>query len=213
MKTVTLALLVLGLLLGNIHPASAELRVGTVDVKKILAGYGRAKAADREMKTLADGMKRELDERAEKQKALEVEVRGVNQNLQKPEISPAKKAGLSQDLEKKYGELQLATSELRALAKEQDVNFGNQRRRISQGILEEIKKVTSEIAVSKGYDMVFDTSGSGINAWPMVFYANPSLDFTKTVLEKLNEGQPGGEGGEKVISKAPAHPAEVDKKK
>ena len=52
-------------------PASAELKIGTVDMKKIFESYWRTKEAETKMSETRAMLKRDLDERNEKRKELQ----------------------------------------------------------------------------------------------------------------------------------------------
>ena len=205
-KIAVLPLLVLGLLFGGLQPASAEVNVGTVDMKKIFEGFWRTKEAETKMNEIRAGIKRELDERSEKRKALEAEIMKLNEELKKTEIADAKKQTIARDREKKIAEWQEVSKELQAFTQEQDKSLSDKTLRIRNGIVEEIKKVVDGHALSQGFDLVFDVSGNSINNVPVVIYANQKYDFTKVVLDKLNADRPKGGASEDVLA-APATPA------
>jgi outer membrane protein len=211
-KIAVLPLLVLGLLFGGIQPASAEVNVGTVDMKKIFEGFWRTKEAETKMNEIRAGIKRELDERSEKRKALEAEIMKLNEELKKTEIADAKKATIARDREKKIAEWQEVSKELQAFTQEQDKSLSDKTLRIRNGIVEEIKKVVDGHALSQGFDLVFDVSGNSINNVPVVIYANQKYDFTKVVLDKLNADRPKGGASEDPLAAPATTPAVAPKK-
>jgi outer membrane protein len=214
-KIALLPLLVLGLLFGGTQPASAEINVGTVDMKKIFEGFWRTKEAETKMNEIRAGVKRELDERSEKRKALEAEIMKFNEDLKKTELTDAKKSVIAKDREKKIAEWQDVSKELQAFTQEQDKALSDKTLRIRNGIVEEIKKVVDGQALSAGYDLVFDISGNSINNVAVVIYANAKYDFTKIVLDKLNAERPKGGASEapEASPLTPPAPATPEKKK
>jgi outer membrane protein len=196
--------------LGTAFQAAAELKVGTVDMKKVFEMYWRTKEAEAKMNEVRGQVKRDLDERAEKRKALESEITKLNDELKKPELSGAKKDGAAKDREKKIAEWQEVMKDLQSFTQEKDKQLADQTLRIRNGIVDEIKKVVTDRVKSEQYDLVFDVSGNSINNVPVVMYASDKYDFTKVVIDTLNADRPrGGTSEEKPAAEKPADaPAE-----
>ena len=77
--------------LGFASEASAQLKIGTVDMKAVFEKYWRTKEAETKMNEVRSQVKRDLDERAEKRKSLEAEITKLNDELKKTELRGAKK--------------------------------------------------------------------------------------------------------------------------
>ena len=60
--------------LGTAFQATAQIKIGTVDMKAVFEKYWRTKEAEAKMNEVRGQVKRDLDERAEKRKALEAEI-------------------------------------------------------------------------------------------------------------------------------------------
>jgi Skp family chaperone for outer membrane proteins len=65
-----------------------------------------------------------------------------------------------------------------------------QKRRMRDKILTEIKNVVNSKAKAAGYSMVVDTAAESINSTPVVIYTNNENDITDTVLAQLNAAAP-----------------------
>jgi outer membrane protein len=180
------------LFLGSAFEASAQLKIGTVDMKQVFEKYWRTKEAEAKMNEVRGQVKRDLDERAEKRKALEAEITKLNDELKKPELSASKRDASGKDREKKIAEWQETMKELQSFTQEKDKQLADQTLRIRNGIVDEIKKVVTDRVKSEQYDLVFDVSGNSINNVPVVMYANEKYDFTKFVIETLNADRPKG---------------------
>ncbi len=191
-KTLITALLAIAITLGTTLTASAQQKIGTVDMKKIFESYYKTKDAETKMNDERASIKRDLDERTEKRKLMEADITKLNDELKKPELSGAKKDAAAKDREKKIGEWQEMMKDLQAFTKEQDEKIGAKTLNIRNGIVSDIKAVVNEKIKSDGYDLVFDTSGLSSNGVPMVMYARDSYDFTKEIIEKLNAARPKG---------------------
>jgi outer membrane protein len=209
-KTILTALAALAFL-GSAFQASAQVNIGTVDMKTVFEKYWRTKEAEAKMNEVRGQVKRDLDERSEKRKGLEGEITKLNDELKKPELSGAKKETAAKERERKIAEWQETMKDLQSFTQEKDKQLADQTLRIRNGIVDEIKKVVNDIVKSKQYELVFDTSGNSINNVPVVMYADQKYDFTKEVIEKLNADRP--KGGASEAAPAADKPAAAPEKK
>jgi len=75
--------------LASAGTACAELKVGTVDMKKIFESYWKTKDAETTMSNTRSTLKRDLDERMEKRKELQDSIEKLNDEIKKPELAQA----------------------------------------------------------------------------------------------------------------------------
>ena len=183
-------LISLAMSLGFAGTASAELKIGSVDMKKIFESYWRTKEAETKMSETRAALKRDLDERNEKRKDLQDKIEKLNDAVRKPELSKEKAAGMMKEREEKILEWQNMMRELQQYQAEKEKQLADQTLRIRNGLVDEIKKVVDEKVKAAGFDLVFDVSGNSINNVPVVMYAKESYDFTKEVVDKLNADRP-----------------------
>ena len=191
--------------------ASAELKIGTVDMKKLFESYWRTKEAETKMSETRAVLKRDLDERMEKRKELQDSIEKLNDDIKKPELSKDRTQTKMKERDDKIGEWQTMMRELQQYQAEKEKQLADQTLRIRNGIVEEILKVVNEKIASENYDLVFDVSGNSINNVPVIIFAKPSYDFTKEIIEKLNASRPKSTAPEKP--EAPEKPAAPKGKK
>jgi len=177
--------------------ACAELKIGSVDMKKIFESYWRTKEAETKMSETRGVLKRDLDERNEKRKELQDKIEKLNDEVRKPELSKDKAAAKMKEREEKIAEWQNMMRELQQYQAEKEKQLADQTLRIRNGLVDEIKKIVDEKVKSANYDLVFDTSGNSINNVPVIMYAKESYDFTKEVVDKLNADRPKSAATEK----------------
>lgn len=197
--------------LGFASEASAQLKIGTVDMKTVFEKYWRTKEAETKMNEVRSQVKRDLDERVEKRKSLEGEITKLNDELRKPELSGAKKEAAARERERKIGEYQEADKELRSFSMEKDKQLADQTLRIRNGIVDEIKKVVSDRVKSEQYDLVLDVSGNSINNVPIVMYSSEKYDFTKSVIDVLNQDRPKTTAADEKPADKPADKPAAEK--
>jgi outer membrane protein len=204
-KHLIIPILSLVLSLAFAGTASAELKIGSVDMKKVFESYWRTKEAETKMSETRAVLKRDLDERNEKRKELQDRIEKLNDEIKKPELSKDRALSKTKERDDKIGEWQNMMRELQAYQMEKEKQLADQTLRIRNGIVDEIRKVVDEKVKSIGFDLVFDTSGNSINNVPVILYAKESWDFTKEIIEKLNSDRPKSSAPEKPAEK-PADP-------
>ena len=202
-KHTLIPLLSLILSLAFAGTACAELKIGTVDMKKIFESFWRTKEAETQMSETRAKLKRDIDERMEKRKELQDAIEKLNDEVKKPELAQATVAKKTKERDDKIGEWQTMMRELQQYQAEKEKQLADQTLRIRNGIVDEILKIVNEKTASENYDLVFDTSGNSINNVPVVISAKPSYDFTKEIVEKLNATRPKSSAAEPEKSAEP----------
>lgn len=99
--------------------------------------------------------------------------------------------------EKKKGEAEKKLISLND-QKETIVKFQNQARarideqktRVRNNILAELRKAVDAKARSGGYTLILDSAAESINNTPVVLYSTGENDLTQSVLEQLNSSAP-----------------------
>ena len=207
-KHLIIPLLTLLLSLAFAGNASAELKIGTVDMKKIFESFWRTKEAEAQMSETRAKLKRDLDERMEKRKELQDSIEKLNDDIKKPELAEATRQKKMKERDEKIGEWQTMMRELTQYQQEKEKQLADQTLRIRNGIVDDILKVVKDKTDSENYDLVFDTSGNSINNVPVVISAKPSYDFTKEIVEKLNATRPKSGSTEAPVEKPAEKPVE-----
>lgn len=201
-KHIIVPVLTFVLALATAGRASAEIKIGTVDMKKVFESYWHTKEAETQMSEKRAAVKRDLDERNEKRKELQDKIEKLNDEMKKPEISKERAMSKKKELDDKIAEWQAMMRDLQAYQAEQEKQLQDMTLRMRNGIVEEILKVVNEIKNTENYDLVFDVSGNSINNVPVVISAKTSYDFTKDVVEKLNATRPKGGASETPVKPA-----------
>ena len=193
-KTVPL-LLLMSLMGGS---AWAQGRIATVELRKVFDGYWKTKQADAALKDRAADIEKDHKNMLDDWKKAKDEYQTLlgdanNQTLSFEEREKRKKS--AEDKLKQIKESEEAISQYERQAR---TTLEEQRKRMRDSIVEEIRAAVSSKAKSAGYALVIDTgaeSGNGNAAagtpgTPVFLYANTENDITATVLSQLNAGAP-----------------------
>ena len=195
--------------LGMALSASAgELKVGTVNMMKLLSEFHEKKAAEAEEKVELASIDAAYRERVEAIKAIEEAMAKKQNEFNDPSLA-----------EKKRKEIAASAQELAAtrsvLIKEGDEFLKKQRRSLNQkmvGMINDIRNkvetAVSEHAATLDVNLVFDESGLTSSRTPFLIYSRNTVDLTDAVLKKLNKDAPSPvtletPGGAKPKAEAP----------
>ena len=170
--------------------ALAQGRVATVDLRKIFDNYWKTKQADtalkdraadieKDHKTMLDDRKKALDE----YQTLLADAN--NQTLSIEEREKRKKAA-----EDKFKQIKESEDAIGQYERQARATLDEQRKRMRDSIVEEIRTAVNGKAKLAGYALVFDTTAESVLNTPVVLYSNNENDMTSAVLAQLNAGGP-----------------------
>ncbi len=178
--------------------ASAELKVGTVDMNKVFQGYYKTKDAETKINDARAAAKKELDDRIEGYKKLIDEINKLNDELKKTELSNDTKEQKAKTRDEKINDAKGMEKDVNDFRVTREKQLQDQAVRMRNGIVEEINKLIQDKVAGENYDIVFDRSGASLNSVPFLLYARDTYDFSQTIIDTLNKGQ---------AAAAPAAPA------
>jgi outer membrane protein len=148
-------------------------RVAVIDVQKVLMQSSAGKSA-------FDKLKKMQDERVEKAKAMDEEMRKLDSDIN------TKKISLS---EEKLAEMQKQLADKRInmqrFAQDADREIGEARDRELQALEAKIKPVIDALGKEMGLAAIFNKFESGL------VYASDAIDITDTVIKRFNDANPG----------------------
>ncbi|MCD6287852.1 MAG: OmpH family outer membrane protein [Candidatus Hydrogenedentes bacterium] len=150
--------------------ADQVIKIGYVDVNLVFKSYMKTKQATKELDATYNTHLKEIDARKAEIEDLKNELK-TKENI----LSQDRKDAILSTIRQKLADLQ-------KYAKDADAKLRNDTDQRTRAIVEEIRKVVTQIATTDGYTVVFDKT--------MVLYAAPAFDLTQRVLDELNRNQP-----------------------
>jgi hypothetical protein len=105
-------------------------------------------------------------------------------------LSPEERDKRKKSAEDKLKQLKEAEDTIQQYERQARTTLDEQRKRMRESILEEIRTAVNAKAKSAGHALVVDTSAEAINNTPVFLYSNNENDMTQTVLEQLNLNAP-----------------------
>ena len=182
-------LTLLAAVLGSASASAQNIKVGTVDMKKIFESYYKTKEAEAKINEARNNAKKELEDRMDVAKKTLDEVKKLDEEISKPELSKDAKEQKAKSRSEKAAELQNMDREIREFQQSREKQLQEQSVRMRAGIVDDINKVVAERVKAENFDLVVDKSGPSLNGVPIVLFARESFEFTDAVVTALNKNR------------------------
>jgi outer membrane protein len=170
--------------------ASAQsMKIGTVDMKRIFDSYYKTKDAESKINEARNAAKKELEDRMDIAKKAIDEVKKLDEEISKPELSKETRDAKSKIRSDKANELNSMDREINEFRTSREKQLQEQSVRMRAGIVDDINKIVTDRVKAENYDFVFDKSGPSLNGVPIVLFARESFDFTDAVITALNKNR------------------------
>lgn len=181
--------ILLALAVGSATASAQSAKIGTVDMKRVFESYYKTKDAEAKINESRNAAKKELEDRMDLYKKALEELKKLDDEIAKPELSKEAKDQKMRIRSDKAAEAQSIDRELREFGQTREKQLQEQSVRMRAAIVEEINNVVQAKVHSDNYDLVLDKSGPSLNGVPIVLYARESYDFTDTVVTALNKNK------------------------
>lgn len=173
-----------------------DLKIATVDMKRLLKDYYRTEQAQQELNEKQALLSKNNNEKMKEIQDLEAEMGTLRKQFEDPSLNQAKKEEIANQLREKQQEGIAMDRSLKEYLDRKRRQVQDDMERQMRGILEEITKLLEEKSKAEDYDYVFDKSGNSTTQIPVLLYAKDSVDITETLLVELNKDAPEKEEGE-----------------
>jgi outer membrane protein len=205
--------LLAGLLLVSLmsSPAWAQGRAATVDLRKLFDGYWKTKQADAALKDRGADIEKDHKAMIEDWKKAKDEYQALLTEANNQTLSLEERERRKKSAEDKFKQIKESEDSIGQYERQARTTLDEQRKRMREKIVDEIRVTVKAKAVSAGYALVFDTASESANGTPVVLYSNNENDLTEAVLSQLNAGAPAE--APKAEDKAPDKKDEKKKDK
>jgi outer membrane protein len=164
----------------------AQVKIGTVDVDRVMKEYHKTKEAEAKLNEATNAAKKEYEERAEAYKKALEEINKLNTQLNAPALSADAKAAKTKERDEKIASIKNMEREINDFRQTREQQLQQQMLRLREGIVKEITDVVMERGKAKNLDLVFDKSGASLNRFSPILFSPDSMDFTAEVIGELN---------------------------
>lgn len=184
----SLPLLTSCVLLAGASLASADIKIGTVDMNKVFGEYTKTKEAQAKYSQAEKAANDDLNIRVEALKKSMQEINALNADLEKSELGQEARAAKLKDREGKVAAARALDREIADFRTARQKALQDQFLKMRKDIVDDIMKAMNDLAKAKSFDIVFDKSGLSAGAIPVVLYSRDEYDFSSEVIATLNKG-------------------------
>lgn len=184
--------LLAGLLLVTLLTSSAmaQGRIATVDLRKLFDNYWKTKQADAALKDRAADMEKEHKNMLDDWKKAKEDYQGLLAGANDQALSADEREKRKKSAEDKLKYIKDTEDTIMQYEKQARTTLDEQRRRMRDNILGEIRTILNSKAKTAGFTMVIDTASESANNTPVILYSSNDNDLTDAILTQLNSTAP-----------------------
>jgi outer membrane protein len=183
-------LLVCLLFLAPVSLATADLKVGVVDLSKAFEEFYKTKDAQAHLKEKQDGYQKEIQDLVTDYQNMGQEAQQLDKQVNDPTLSPAAKADKQKALDQKKQDLVNLGNKIQEMTTERKREIQDELFRLHKQIVDEISTVVSTASAASGVSIV-------------LFSSSKLTDITPDIIKLLNKNAPAT-----TTSSSPAAPAD-----
>ena len=178
--------------------ALAQGRIATVELRKVFDGYWKTKQADAALKDRAADIEKDHKTMLDDWKKAKDEYQTLLGDANNQTLSFEEREKRKKSAEDKLKQIKDSEDAITQYERQARTTLDEQKKRMRDNIVEEIRAAVNSKAKSGGYALVIDAgaeSGNGNPAagtpgTPVFLYTNSENDITEGVLSQLNAGAP-----------------------
>ena len=180
-------LLLISLLGGS---ACAQGRQATIDLRKVFENYYKKKQAQAAIDDRKADMEKEIKAMLGEYDKTNSVVQTLMADANNSALSADERDKRKKSAEEAFKQLKEMEDSIRKFQRQAETTLDEQRTRLIDNIVVDIRKVVTAKAKSAGFAMVFDTSATSFNRTLVVLYSNNENDITDVILAELNVTAP-----------------------
>jgi len=184
------SLLALAFVLAFAGSAQAQLKVGTANLRKIFEGYYKTKQADLMLKERGAEADKVLKGMLDDYQKANEEYKNLSSGAADQAVSTDEREKRKKSAEAKLLELQEIERSVTQYRKNNLEGLQDQKRRMREDVLRNIRERVITKAKAGGYNLVLDSSAESFNQTDVILYHSGLTDLTDEVLSDLNANAP-----------------------
>ncbi len=187
-----LSKIVPGLVLISLFSSSswAQGHIATIDLRKVFDNYWKTKQADASLKDRAADMEKEHKNMFEDWKKAKEEYTGLLAGANDQAVSTDEREKRKKAAEEKLKFIKDTEETILQYEKQARITLDDQKRRMRDNILGEIRALLTAKAKTAGYTLVVDTAAETPNSTPIILFSSNENDMTDAILAQLNATAP-----------------------
>ncbi len=167
--------------------AQAPLKVGTVDVARVVKEHPKTKEAEIKVNEAGNKAKTEFDGKTEEYKKLLDDINKTAAQAESAALSAEAKSAKVKERDAKIPAIRKMEGEITEFRARSEQQLQQQVAGYREVILKEITDAVMEQVKAKNLDFVFDKSGPGASGISPVLFSQESADFTAEVIAAVQK--------------------------
>ncbi len=167
--------------------ASADLKIGVVQMDRVVRAFPDAKSADSRLKEQVDEFETERDliigKINEQKKILEQ----AATEAQDKALSEAERDRKTDGVKAKLKSLRDMEQQLRETTNKQQRSLGEMEMRLRKHIMGKLKDIVAQYAKKNDFTLILDAASVGVGGVDIVLYSAEKADVTEAVLKLVDE--------------------------
>jgi outer membrane protein len=192
--------------------AQGQLKIATVDLRKIFEGYYKTKQADLQLRERGTEAEKQYKNMLEDYQKANEDYKKLVESANDQAVSAEEREKRKKSAEGKVLELNEIEKTLTQFKREKQATFDEQKRRMRDSIVREIREQVNNKARAGNYTLVLDTSAESINQAPFILFSSTQNDLTDEILSQMNIAAPPGILDADAAAAKATKPAEQEKK-
>jgi Skp family chaperone for outer membrane proteins len=180
------------LFLGLTVPAFGQGRTATLDLRKVFDNYWKKNEADNALQDRAAEMEKEFKGLTDDYTKAKADYAKLQADAADSAVAADEREKRKKAAEAKLLEIHESEQTIESFRRQAAATLDEQKRRMRDKIIGEIKNVVNAKAKSASYAFVVDTSAESANGTPVLMYSSGENDITDDVLKQLNANAPAG---------------------
>ena len=176
--------------LGLIAAASAQGKIGIIDLRKVFDDYHKTRTADTMLKDQAADLDKERKAMMEQYQKSTDDYKAALEGANDQAVSIDEREKRKKTAESRLLDIKKLEQDISQFDRQARATLEEEQRKLRDKILVEIRGVINNKAKSEGYTLVVDSAAESINKTPVVMYTNGEHDLTTAVLAELNKNAP-----------------------
>jgi len=182
-------------------PAFAQSRIATVDLSQLFDNYWKTKEAEAALKKRASELEQDHKNMMDELRKHSEEYQKLLASASDQAVSEEERERRKQSAEAKLKQMRDLQDSIAQFERQARATIEEQRNRMRNNLLGEIRTAVQSRARVAGYTLVIDVSARSAQNTPIVLYNSGDNDITQAVLEQLNLNAPNpatGSGTQKA---------------
>jgi Skp family chaperone for outer membrane proteins len=172
-------------------PALAQNKIATINLQKTFDRYYKTEQAKLVMAKQKEDMDKDLQALLNEAKSKSDELAALQKDIDDPVITSEERSKRREKAQKKFEEKTYAENMFVSARDQGFAKLDNDRKRLLEVILKEIRTAVNAEARKSNYAKVLDVSEDGWGGLPpAVLYTNGDDDITETIIKQINAGAP-----------------------